>query len=62
MKCHVCDFVSGDDSAGSCSRCGAQLAPSTGDKDSGRRGQCRASWGAAGAEGAEAAGAPWFLS
>ncbi|XP_074900257.1 E3 ubiquitin-protein ligase RNF213 isoform X2 [Buteo buteo] len=38
MKCRVCRFVSGDDSPGSCSRCGAQLAPfaSTGDEDSER--------------------------
>ncbi|XP_068269102.1 E3 ubiquitin-protein ligase RNF213 [Nyctibius grandis] len=36
MKCRVCQFVSGDDSPGTCSKCGAQLAPvtSTGDKDS----------------------------
>ncbi|XP_049669068.1 E3 ubiquitin-protein ligase RNF213 isoform X5 [Accipiter gentilis] len=39
MKCRVCRFVSGDDSPGSCSKCGAQMAPfaSTGDEDSERR-------------------------
>ncbi|XP_075025423.1 E3 ubiquitin-protein ligase RNF213 isoform X2 [Calonectris borealis] len=39
MKCRVCHFVSGDDSPGSCSKCGAQLAPvaGTGDEDSERR-------------------------
>lgn len=45
MKCHVCHFVSGDDSPGSCSKCGAQLAPvaGTGDEDSGRRMHCEVS-------------------
>ncbi|XP_074967750.1 E3 ubiquitin-protein ligase RNF213 [Phalacrocorax aristotelis] len=39
MKCRVCHFVSGDDSPGSCSKCGAQLAPiaGTGDEDTERR-------------------------
>ncbi|XP_068007364.1 E3 ubiquitin-protein ligase RNF213 isoform X3 [Melanerpes formicivorus] len=39
MKCPQCDFVSLDDCANFCSRCGAQLAPvtSTGDKDSAER-------------------------
>ncbi|KAM9281709.1 E3 ubiquitin-protein ligase RNF213 isoform 3-T4 [Morus bassanus] len=39
MKCRVCHLVSGDESPGSCSKCGAQLAPvaGTGDEDSERR-------------------------
>uniref|UniRef100_A0A663EII0 RING-type E3 ubiquitin transferase n=1 Tax=Aquila chrysaetos chrysaetos TaxID=223781 RepID=A0A663EII0_AQUCH len=47
MKCRVCRFVSGDDSPGSCSQCGAQLAPfaSTGDEDSGTRVRCGVSLG-----------------
>ncbi|XP_065503793.1 E3 ubiquitin-protein ligase RNF213 [Caloenas nicobarica] len=33
MKCHVCHCVSGDESPGSCSKCGAQLGPATGPGD-----------------------------
>ncbi|KAM6119107.1 E3 ubiquitin-protein ligase RNF213 [Phoenicopterus ruber ruber] len=57
MRCRACRFVSGDRSpgSGSCSKCGAQLAPvaGTGDEDSERRAPVPDTQAEPGAEGAD---------